>query len=437
MSQFNIVMPKLGESVQEATITKWFKKAGDTIQEDEALFEIATDKVDSEIPSPVEGKIIKIIYEENSLVAVGEILAIIDTGIESSEPEAADVKTVSNEPEQKLHKSPSEKEKASSEKPVIHSGRFYSPLVQNIAKEEGIGFNELEKIKGSGQNGRVTKKDIEDYLEQNKSGNQMPIESAKTTASLPGSASSKPALKLNLQVNAGDEVVQMDRMRKMIAENMLLSQQTSAHVTSFIEADVTKIVQWRNKLKETFEKREKQKLTFMPVFVEATAKALKEFPYLNASVDGDKIILRKAINIGMAVALPSGNLIVPVIRNADQKSIIGLATDVNTLASNARNSKLNPDDVAGGTFTITNFGTFGNLTGTPIINQPQVGIIATGTIQKKPVVLDTPAGEVIAIRHIMMLALSYDHRIVDGALGGAFLQRLANILENFSSDYNV
>jgi 2-oxoglutarate dehydrogenase E2 component (dihydrolipoamide succinyltransferase) len=431
MSDFNIIMPKLGESVQEATITKWFKKVGETIQEDEALFEIATDKVDSEIPSPVDGKIVKILFPENSLVPVGEVLAIVETdGGNATAQEPDKSEATSNAAESQAGKPIVAEAAIQSEKVLSKSKRFYSPLVQSIAKSEDIGMDELESIKGTGQNSRVNKSDVQEYLKnrgsKSKTGSS-PVTNLSTAVKSPGT----------IPVYPGDEVVKMDRMRKMIAENMLLSKQTSAHVTSFMEADVTNLVIWRSRIKDAFEKREKQKLTYMPVFIEATAKALKEFPGINASVDGDTIILRKAINIGIAVALPSGNLIVPVIRNADQKSILGLASDLNTLANNARNSKLSPDDVVGGTFTITNFGSFGNLTGTPIINQPQVGILATGAIEKKPVVMETPTGDVIAIRHRMMLALTYDHRIVDGALGGAFLQRLAEILGSFPLDHNV
>jgi 2-oxoglutarate dehydrogenase E2 component (dihydrolipoamide succinyltransferase) len=431
MSNFNIIMPKLGESVQEATITKWFKKVGDTIQEEDVLLEIATDKVDSEIPSPVDGKIIKILFAENSLVPVGEIIAIVETGENLASAEESSKNTDINDAGEARVKAQVPKEAhATSEIKFQQSTRFYSPLVQSIAKSEGISIAELESIQGTGHNGRVNKNDLNQYLTSRDSKPQVqssPVTITPTAIKTPGA----------IPVYPGDEIVPMDRMRRLIAENMIISKQTSAHVTSFIEADVTNLVLWRNRIKEQFAKREKQKLTFMPVFIEATAIALKEFRGINASVDGDKIILRKDINIGIAVALPSGNLIVPVIRNADQKSILGLTTDLNTLAGNARNNKLNPDDVQGGTFTITNFGSFGNLTGTPIINQPQVAILATGTIEKKPVVLETPTGDVIAVRHRMMLALTYDHRIVDGALGGAFLQRLAGLLGSFDLNRSI
>ena len=429
MATFNIVMPKLGESVQEATITKWFKKVGDAIAEEEAMLEIATDKVDSEIPSPVDGIIVKILYEENALVPVGEVIAVVDLSGDASAVETTEKKEIADKPD-KSEKTEKEKDKAAY-KPAVdfsRSDRFYSPLVKSIAASEGISPEELNRIKGSGHNGRVKKEDILAYLKDR--GSKPAGAAGKSSAPVQPSQVSVP-------VYEGDEIVQMDRLRKLIADNMLLSKQISPHVTNFIEADVTNLVFWRKRVKDTFEKREKQKLTFMPVFVEAVAKALKEYPGVNASVDGDRIILRKNVNIGIAVALPSGNLIVPVIRNADQKSIIGLTSDINTLADNARKNKLNPDDIQGGTFTISNFGSFRNLTGTPIINQPQVAILATGTIEKKPAVIETPTGDVIAIRHKMILALTYDHRVVDGALAGNFLRSLADYLENFDMNRTV
>jgi 2-oxoglutarate dehydrogenase E2 component (dihydrolipoamide succinyltransferase) len=430
MAAFNIIMPKLGESVQEATITKWFKKAGDSIKEEDVLLEIATDKVDSEIPSPVDGVITSILFAENAVVPVGEIIAIVDTGGEGSKPvEAGTEKNVKEAVSKTAKQADTKAASAEPAKVYSESTRFYSPLVQNIARSEGISPEELERIAGTGDNGRVRKQDILKYLETRGSG--------KPEASQRVSSSASPKTTVPIPVYPGDEIVRMDRLRKMIADNMLLSKQISPHVTNFIEADVTNLVFWRNKIKEGFEKREKQKLTFMPIFVEAVAKALKVYPGVNASVDGDKIILRKNINIGIAVALPNGNLIVPVIRNADQKSILGLTTDLNTLAENARKNKLNPDDVQGGTFTISNFGSFRNLTGTPIINQPQVAILATGTIEKKPAVIETPTGDVIAIRHKMILALTYDHRIVDGALAGSFLRSLADYLEGFDVNRSV
>ena len=433
MATFDIVMPKLGESVQEATITKWFKKPGDTIEEEEVLLEIATDKVDSEIPSPVDGVIVKLLFEENALVPVGEVIAVIDLSGEM-QPEDIQEQQPANDQDQKGEQkkegqtpAKAQKEDETTTEDFSKSTKFYSPLVKSIAAKEGISLAELDGIKGSGHNGRVRKEDILAYIEKKQS--------------QPSEGATKPAPPSQTQVSVpvyeGDEIVQMDRMRKIIADNMLMSKQVSPHVTNFIEVDVTNLVFWRKKVKDLFEKREKQKLTYMPVFIEAVAKALKEYPGVNASVDGDKIILRKNVNIGIAVALPSGNLIVPVIRNADQKSIIGLTNDLNTLADNARNNKLGPDDIQGGTFTISNFGSFRNLTGTPIINQPQVAILATGTIEKKPAVIETPTGDVIAIRHKMILGLTYDHRIVDGALAGNFLRSLADSLEQFDAERTV
>jgi 2-oxoglutarate dehydrogenase E2 component (dihydrolipoamide succinyltransferase) len=390
--------------------------------------------VDSEIPSPVAGVISKILFEEGAVVAVGDIIAIINldgTAIPADEKkETVPVTEEKKTREEKIEMKVAVEATSDSTKPT----RFYSPLVKTIAKAENIGMNELEAIEGSGLEGRVKKQDILNYI-QNRT-KQISTLSELKPSSCP-SPSAVPKQRMPVTASEGDTIVQMDRMRKLIAENMILSKQISAHVTNFIEADVTNLVLWRNKVKDEFEKREKQKLTFMPFFIEATAKALKEFPGVNASVDGDKIILRKNINIGIAVALPTGNLIVPILRNADQKSILGLTVELNKLADNARNSKLSPDDVQGGTFTISNFGSFKNLTGTPIINQPQVAILATGAIEKKPAVLETPSGDVLAIRHKIMLALTFDHRIVDGSLGGAFLYNLAKQLENFDVNLTI
>jgi 2-oxoglutarate dehydrogenase E2 component (dihydrolipoamide succinyltransferase) len=428
MADFNIVMPKLGESVQEATIIRWLVKPGDMVQEDDALLEIATDKVDSEIPSPVAGKVLQLLFEENALVPVGEIIAVINT-----EGKGNVVETVTSVPAAaKDSAKPVEAEVSNilqddgriSEK---SSGRFYSPLVMSISKKEKISAAELDGIQGTGAGGRVRKQDILKYIENGKK-----LSGGKTLE-----PEKRSAVKVNITVQPGDQIVEMDRMRKLIAENMVLSKQISPHVTNFVEADVTNLVLWRNKNKDAFLKKEKIKLTFMPAFVWAVAKALKEFPGINASVDGDKIILRKNINIGIAVALPSGNLIVPVIKNADQKSLLGLAVDVNSLAEAARTNKLSPDDIQGGTFTISNFGTFRNLTGTPIINQPQVAILATGSIEKKPAVIETPAGDAIAIRHKIMLSLTYDHRVVDGALGGMYLRKVADLLEEFDMNNSI
>ncbi len=430
MATFNIVMPKLGESVQEATITKWFKKKGDSIKEEDILLEIATDKVDSEIPSPVDGILSDILYEENARVPVGTVIAVVDLASDDAVPEKPEKQDTDVKTEVKIEKKTLD---TKAEKPPVKdysgSGRFYSPLVKNIARSEGVSVAELENIEGTGHNGRVTKKDIQQYL-----GNRGNIPERPT---LSAPASKLTEQQASIPVYPGDEIVKMDRIRRMIAEKMVLSKRISPHVTNFIEADVTNMVLWRNRIKESFEKREKQKITITPMFIEAAAQSLKEFPGVNASVDGDNIILRKDINISIAVALPSGNLIVPVIRNADQKSLLGLTNDLNTLANNARNNKLSPDDILGGTFTITNFGLFGNLTGTPIINQPQVAILGMGTIEKKPAVIETPTGDMIGIRHKIMLALTFDHRIIDGALGGAFLKSIAQKLENFDIDRTI
>ncbi len=431
MATFDIIMPKMGESVQEATITQWFKKVGDTVEEEDVLLEIATDKVDSEIPSPVSGVITKILFEVDAVVPVGEIIAVIDLDGKGSVDDKKDITSEikAKEVKETGNKTP---EKITQKQDFSKSDQFYSPLVKSIAQKENISPEELDTIPGTGRNGRVKKKDILQFLENRDT--SKPKDAIKTISQkIPAADSSS----VKITINKGDEIVQMDRMRKLIAESMVASKQISPHVTNFIEADVTHMVMWRNKVKNEFQKREGQKLTFMPLFIEATASALKDFPGINASVDGDKIILRKNVNIGIAVALPSGNLIVPVIHNADQKSILGITVDLNTLADNARNNKLSPDDIQGGTFTISNFGTFRNLTGTPIINQPQVAILATGTIEKKPAVLETPTGDVIAIRHKMVLALTYDHRVIDGALGGAFLKTLADYLENFDVNRTV
>lgn len=432
MPTFEIKMPKLGESVEEATITKWFVKVNDMIEEDQPLLEIATDKVDSEIPSPVSGRIIKVLYPEGVKVAVGLPIAVIDLeGKEAVGDTAAEtpVATAAKVESSTSKTAPVEKTEAAK------ATRFYSPLVKSISHKNNVSLAELEQIEGSGNNGRVRKDDVLKYLENRTSVAPSPVSKPvieQVQASAPEKVH-KPAVSLN----AGDEIVEMDRMRKLIADHMVMSKQVSPHVTNVVEADVTPLVLWREKNKDAFEKREKIKLTYMPAFIEAVAKALKDFPYVNASVDGTRMILRKNVNVGVAVALPTGNLIVPVIKNADQKSLIGLAADLNNLADSARKNKLSPDDIAGGTFTITNFGTFKNLYGTPIINQPQVAILATGTIQKKPAVLETPTGDVIAIRHMMYLALTYDHRIIDGALGGAFLRRIADYLEQWDVNKSV
>jgi 2-oxoglutarate dehydrogenase E2 component (dihydrolipoamide succinyltransferase) len=445
MAQFEIVMPKLGESILEATITKWFVKEGDTIEEDDLLFEVATDKVDSEIPSPVEGKIVKLLHPANALVPVGEVLAIIDlTGEDEEDTEAPTIENSETSQEETSNIEISEgSETASGETPSKSvrqlSNRFYSPLVKKIAEEENISFDELESIEGSGANNRVQKGDVIKYLESRKSFATDVKSDAKASAPRPvsdaGAESPKP--KVSVSIGSGDQIIEMDRVRKLIADHMVMSKQVSPHVTSVVEADVTNLVLWRTRVKEDFEKRHGDKITYMPVFIEAVARALSEFPGVNASVDGNRIILRKNINIGIAVAKPDGNLIVPVIRNADEKNLVGLTKNLNKLADAARRNKLAPEDIQEGTFTITNFGSFRNIIGTPIINQPQVAILATGSIEKKPAVLELPTGDVIAIRHKMFLSLSYDHRVVDGALGGAFLRRIADILEEFDMNRAV
>lgn len=447
MALYELVLPKMGESVAEATIIKWVKQPGEMIEADESVLEIATDKVDSEVPSPVAGKLIKTFFSEDDIVQVGAVIATIETGdssqIKEPDPkpfvEAAVVpqnsgiettsssKTVDVVP---IANNSSKTEKVNSNS----SGRFYSPLVRSMAAEEGISQTELDAIAGSGSEGRVTKQDIIDYLDQRTK--NIPRDTPKTNVSVPESKiseQSKPSVASNstpLQsVSGADEIIEMDRMRKLIADHMVMSKQTSAHVTSFVEADVTNLVTWRDKVKSSFEKREGEKITFTPIFIEAVAKAIKDLPMINISVQGNQIIKKRDINIGMAAALPSGNLIVPVIKNADQLNLVGLTKAVNDLASRARLSKLKPDETQGGTFTLTNVGTFGNVLGTPIINQPQVAILAVGAIKKKPAVIETEFGDVIAIRHMMFLSLSYDHRVVDGSLGGSFVRRVADYLE--------
>jgi len=431
MSSFEIIMPKLGESVQEATITKMLVKLNDQVEEDDMLFEIATDKVDSEIPCPVDGKVIEIRFKEDDVVPVGEVVAVIALGDvdDVTEPvaELASAPVVESQSQES-------KESVSTSDIQSTSGRFYSPLVKSIAKSENISVQELELIKGQGTEGRVQKQDVLDYLAQrNGSAIAAPQEKVvASSASAPKPAAEKP--KVSMSIGAQDQIVEMDRMRRIIADHMVMSKQTSPHVTAMVEADVTDMVNWRYKVKDKFLKKEGTKITFMPIIIEAVSKALREFPGINASVDGYNVILRKNINIGVAVALPSGNLIVPVIKNSDQKNLVGLASDMNRLANDARNNKLCPDDISGGTFTISNFGSFKNVMGTPIINQPQVAILAVGTIEKKPAVVETPVGDAIVVRQKMFLSLSYDHRVVDGALGGAFLRRIADYLEEFDTN---
>ncbi|MBS1506373.1 MAG: 2-oxo acid dehydrogenase subunit E2 [Bacteroidetes bacterium] len=427
MAQAELLMPKMGESIMEATILKWLKKPGDKIEQDESVLEVATDKVDTEVPSVYAGVLKEILAKEGEVVKVGKPIAIITTEAtqsKSAEPETALIveKAVVNETK------PAVALATNGHAPALDyksSTRFYSPLVKNIAKEEGVAVAELETISGTGAEGRVTKKDILGYVQNRKLGVSIAATRSSAAPLVPAS------------VNAGDEIIQMDRMRKMIAERMVDSKRISPHVTSFVEADVTNIVFWRNKMKGEFQKREGDALTFTPIFIEAVIQSIKDYPMINVQVDGDRIIKKKDINIGMAVALPSGNLIVPVIRNADQYNITGLAKVVNDLAKRARDNKLKPDELAGGTFTVSNVGSFGNVMGTPIIMQPQVAILALGAVQKKPSVIETPYGDAIAIRHKMFLSHSYDHRVVDGALGGSFVRRVADYLEKFDISRSI
>ena len=438
MAKFELKLPKMGESVAEATITNWLKEVGDTIEADEAVLEIATDKVDSEVPSEVDGKLVEKLFNADDVVQVGQTIAIIETDEESAETTpVADQEVPSKEIEEAVEAAEQRVDQAREISTADFSGsnRFYSPLVKNIAKEEGVSFEELENIQGTGKDGRVTKNDILGYLETRGSQpaqGKSQKEQTTTTAEPKVAAPQQP--KTPISVNGEDEIIEMSRMGKMIAHHMVESVQTSAHVQSFIEVDVTNIWNWRKKNKDAFEKREGEKLTFTPIFMEAVAKAIKDFPMINISVDGDKIIKRKNINLGMAAALADGNLIVPVIKNADQLNLVGMAKAVNDLANRARMNKLKPDDIQGGTYTVTNVGTFGSIMGTPIINQPQVGILALGAIRKVPAVIETSEGDFIGIRYKMFLSHSYDHRVVNGALGGQFVQRVAKYLESFDKN---
>jgi len=434
MAEVQILMPKMGESIAEATIIKWLKEEGEMVEMDEALVEIATDKVDSEIPSNEAGILIKKLYNDGDVVQVGEPVAVIQTeGSEASV--SAPIVEVKSDPVKEIEETVVvAKEIVSAPVLAQASGdRFYSPLVMNIARTEGIPMNELESVPGTGKEGRVTKRDILSYLSNRGS------QSTTTAPAAPKSTEmvSKPIAKPAVVGMEGDEIVPMGRMRKLIADHMVMSMQTSPHVTSFVEVDVTNLVNWRNKVRDEFQKREGQKITFTPIFIEAVVKAIKDFPNINVSVDGDNIIHRKNINIGMAAALPDGNLIVPVIKNADNMNLLGLTKNVNDLANRARNNKLVPDEIQGGTYTITNVGSFGNVFGTPVINQPQVAILAVGAIRKQPAVIETEYGDVIAIRHMMYLSHSYDHRVVDGALGGMFVKRVADYLEQWDSSREV
>ncbi len=434
MSQVELKMPKMGESVAEATITKWLKKEGDRVEQDEPILEIATDKVDSEVPSTAAGILVKQLYNEGDVVAVGKSIAIIGDSASSAAP----TPSVPKAEEVKIAVAPvvATQSTTAATTAVSASSKFYSPLVRNIAQQENVSSAELDAIAGTGAEGRVTKKDILQFIENRKSGNGQIAQNTSAPAVQPA-ATPQPKAPAAISVDGDVEIIEMDRMRKLIADHMVMSKHTSPHVTSFVEADVTNMVLWRNKVKNDFEKREKEKITFTPLFIEAIVRAIKDYPMINCSLDGTKILLKKNINIGMATALPSGNLIVPVIKNADRMNLVGLTKSVNDLSGRARKNKLSPDEIAGGTFTLTNVGTFGNVMGTPIINQPQVAIMAAGAIRKKPAVIETEFGDTIGIRHMMFLSLSYDHRIVDGSLGGSFLRKVADYLEQFDVNRNL
>jgi 2-oxoglutarate dehydrogenase E2 component (dihydrolipoamide succinyltransferase) len=434
MAIVDLVMPKMGESIMEATVLKWHKKPGDSVKMDETVLEIATDKVDSEVPSTNAGTITEILFKENDVVPVGTVIAKIETAGVGTQPAAPVQAAAPAAP--KPAPAPQQSVVAPAAVSNNQGNRFYSPLVLNIAGKEGISMTELEHIPGTGNEGRVTKKDILSYVADR--GNGAPAYAAPQAAPAPQpQAAAAPAPQPAYTGGGNVEIIEMDRMRKLIADHMVRSKATSPHVTSFTEADVTNIVRWREKNKGQFEKKYGEKITFTPIFIEALVSCIRRYPMVNSSVDGDRIIVKKDINIGMAAALPSGNLIVPVIKNADTKNLLGLSKDVNMLANNARNNKLKADDTQGGTFTLTNVGTFGSLMGTPIINQPQVAILAVGSIKKRPMVMETADGDVIAIRHMMYLSLSYDHRIVDGSLGASFLTAIANELEAFDSNRSV
>jgi 2-oxoglutarate dehydrogenase E2 component (dihydrolipoamide succinyltransferase) len=445
MANFDLLMPKMGESVAEATIIKWLKNEGDKIAIDEPVLEIATDKVDSEVPSPYEGILIKRNFAEGEVVQVGAIIAQIGKEGASVTPASQPTSTpviATNSPAPAPVPSISANGNSETEKISSNDNRFYSPLVRNIATQEGISQAELDSIKGSGKEGRVTKTDILNYIpNRNKTATPVIAPASPNAQPVAAPVVISPAktepVKPAIPVGPNDEIIEMDRMRKIIAENMVASKRTSPHVTSFVEADVTNLVIWRDKVKKEFEKREKEKLTFTPLFIEAIVKAIKDFPMINISVDGTNIIKRGDINIGMATALPTGNLIVPVIKKADQLNLLGLTKSVNDLANRARLGKLTPDELSGGTYTISNVGSFGNVMGTPIIPQPQVAIMAVGAVRKKPAVIETPFGDTIGIRHMMFLSHSYDHRVVDGSLGGQFVRRVADYLEQFDVNREI
>ena len=439
MSQIEILLPKMGESVAEATITKWLKKPGDAVAADEPIVEIATDKVDSEVPAPEAGVMGEQLVKEGDVVKVGQPIARIGSNGATSAPaaKAPEAPKAAPAPASNGHAPVEAKAPVTAGAPVERtgpSGKFYSPLVRTIAKSEGVSMQELEALSGSGQGGRVTKKDILDYLPNRGASPSI----APEKAALPSTAAtSAPAPAPSVAPALGDELIEMDRMRKLIADHMVMSKHVSPHVTSFVEVDMTSAVLWRDKVKDQFLKKYNQKITFTPLFIQAVAKAIQDFPMINVSVDGQRIIKKLNINIGMAAALPSGNLIVPVIKNADRLNLVGLTYQVNDLADRARANKLKPEEIQDGTFTITNVGGFGNVMGTPIINQPQVAILATGIIKKKPAVIETPTGDLIGIRHMMFISLSYDHRVVDGSLGGKFLRKVGDYLEQFDVNQTI
>jgi 2-oxoglutarate dehydrogenase E2 component (dihydrolipoamide succinyltransferase) len=442
MAKLNITLPAMGEGVIEATINKWLVTEGAQVKEDDPLVEVATDKVDSEVPAPAAGTVISINVKEGSIAKIGDILAVIEN---NAVPTKEDLKKVDKEVEriretiESVRHEKNEIEVLSQEmKSRTPSGKFISPLVRSIASREGISYADLDKTVGTGMDGRITKDDILKILDERNttkkpatSTEEKATSKAKEEVKQTNAPVKEPA---TITQSAGDEIIPMDRVRKIIAEHMVMSKRTSPHVTSFIDADVTRLMNWRNSYKDKFLAAEGQKLTLTPIFIDAVAKALYDFPLVNVSVDGDNIIKKKNINIGMATALPDGNLIVPVIKNANEKSLTGLAKAVNDLAERARINKLKPDEITGGTFTITNFGSYNNLAGTPIINQPQAAILGTGVVRKTPVVIETPDGDSIAIRQIIILSLSYDHRVIDGALAGKFLHKVKEILENYSPD---
>ena len=439
MAKIELIMPKMGESVAEATIISWHKEVGDSIEMDETVVEIATDKVDSEVPSSLEGVLVEKLFDVDAVVKVGEAFAIIETSTEDRQsPNPQSQKEEKVAPPQPQVVAEKIEEEIAQVKESVHKmdnndKRFYSPLVRSIASKEGLSLEELEYIQGSGKNGRLTKSDLLNYLNNKTQTTANPNFSTSIELE-PKKVTSPPQ---TVSMSGDKEIIEMDRMRKLIADHMVMSKQTSPHVTSFVEVDVTTLVNWRNRIKDDFKKREGQNITFTPIFIEAVAKAIKDFPMINVSVDGTNIVIHKDINVGMAAALPSGNLIVPVVKGVDQMNLMGITKTVNDLANRARNNQLKPDEIQSGTFTLTNVGSFGNVMGTPIINQPQVAIMAVGAIKKKPAVIETPHGDLIGIRHMMFLSLSYDHRVVDGALGGSFLRKVADYLEQFDGNRSI